>query len=213
MKTVGQILKESREKRHIEIDQVAQETKIRSQYLKALEEDNYQFFPSETTTKGFLRNYAQFLGINPEEILSVFKRDYHGTKEQKVIVQSETGLDNKFQWDPRKTLILVVILFTFSLLTYLGYQYHSLFGKPGLDIYTPSDSQETTEEQLILKGKTNPDNTVSVNGNLIQLNEQGEFSYRLRLTSGENKIIIEATNRLGRKTRETRTVYFSSKQD
>ncbi|MBU3957223.1 hypothetical protein KKI19_03070 [Patescibacteria group bacterium] len=99
-------------------------------------------------------------------------------------------------------------MFIIVFLTYLAYQYHGLLGKPSLEIYSPVDNQQVNEEQIMIKGKTNPDNSVTINDSLAQLNDQGEFSYRLRLVSGENKIVVEAINRLGRKTRQTRTIYF-----
>lgn len=207
MKTTGQILKEKREEKQISLDEVAQETKIRKPYLAALEKDDYQSLPSVTTGKGFIRNYAQFLDLNSEKIVAIFKRDYRRTKEQKSIFPLRKDLNKQFKWGPKKTLIVVIGLFLFVFLAYLGYQYHGLLGKPRLEIYSPTDNQQLTEEQVEVEGRTDPDNSVSINDDLTQLNDQGEFSYRLRLVSGENKIIIEAINRLGRKTRQTRTVY------
>lgn len=209
MKTVGQILKESRVKKEVSLDEVARETKIRKPYLLALEKDDYQSLPSVTTSKGFIRNYAQFLGLEPERVVAVFKRDYRRIQEQRAIFPSRIDLTKQFKWSPKKTSILIIALFVFVFFTYLGYQYHGLLGKPSLEIYSPADNQQTIEEQIVVKGKTNPDNSVTINGSLTQLNDQGEFNYRLRLVSGENKIVIETTNRLGRKAKQTRTVYLS----
>jgi len=208
MKTAGQILKENRVKKEINLGDVARETRIRKPYLLALEKDDYQSLPSVTTTKGFIRNYAQFLGLEPERVVAIFKRDYRRIQEQKGIFFPRDDLNKQFKWSPKKTLILVVALFIVAFLTYLIYQYHGLLGKPRLEVTSPEDNQQVIEEQIVIEGKTNPDNSVSISGNLTQLNEQGEFNYRLRLVSGENKIVIEATNRLGRKTRQTRTVYL-----
>lgn len=209
MKTAGQILKEDRVKKEISLNDVARETKIRKPYLVALEKDDYQSLPSIATIKGFIRNYTQFLGLEPERVVAVFKRDYRRTQEQKAIFPSRADLNKQFKWTPKKTLIVVVALFIIVFLTYLAYQYHGLLGKPSLEIYSPVDNQQVNEEQIMIKGKTNPDNSVTINDSLAQLNDQGEFSYRLRLVSGENKIVVEAINRLGRKTRQTRTIYFS----
>ena len=209
MKTAGQILKEKRKEKGIKLGEVAQETKIRKQYLIALEKDDYQSLSSAAVIKGFMRNYAQFLDLNPERVIAIFKRDYRRTKEQKPVFPLRKDLTKQFKWSPKKTLILVVALFIFGFLTYLGYQYHGLLGRPGLEIISPADNQTVTEEQIVIEGKTDPDNSVSINGDLTQLNDQGEFSYRLRLASGENKIVIEAINRIGRKTRQTRTVYLN----
>lgn len=208
MKTAGQILKEKRIKKEINLGDVAQETKIRKFYLLALEKDDYQSLPSVATTKGFIRNYAQFLGLEPEKVVAIFKRDYRRIQEQKGIFFPRDDLNKQFKWSPKKTLILAVALFILAFLTYLVYQYHGLLGRPRLEVYLPADNQQISEEQIMVKGKTDPDNSVSINGDLTQVNDQGEFNYRLRLVSGENKIMIEATNRLGRKTQKTRTVYL-----
>lgn len=212
MKTAGQILKESREKKRVSLDRVAQETKIGKKYLAALEKDDYQSIPSVTTAKGLMRNYAQFLEIDPEGILAVFRRDYQRIQDQKLVLQPGDDLDKKVKWNPKKTLILVIVLFVLAFSAYLFHQYRSLLGKPELEIYSPENNKQTTEEQFVVKGKTDPDNSVSINGNLVQLSNQGEFSYRLRLTSGENEIVVEATSRLGKKTKETRTVFYTTEK-
>jgi len=211
MKTAGQILKENRLKRQIGLDEVARETKIRKRYLADLEKDDYQSLPSLATIKGFIRNYAQFLGLEPEKVVAVFKRDYRRTQEQKIVFPPKIDLNKQFKWNPKKTLIVVVALFIVAFLTYLAYQYQGLLGKPRLEIDSPVDNQLVTEEQIVVEGRTDPDNSVTINGSLTQLSERGEFVYRLRLISGENKIVIETTNRLGRKTRQTRTVYLNKR--
>lgn len=65
--TTGQLLKSRREEKRISLDQAAQETRIRLSYLKALEEDDLDSLPGSAYTKGFLHNYAQFLGIEELE--------------------------------------------------------------------------------------------------------------------------------------------------
>lgn len=209
MKTVGQILKENRKEKQIGLDQIAQETKIRKRFLVALEKDDYRPFSSVATIKGFIKNYTQLLGLDSEKILAIFKRDYRRNQEQKLILQPGVDLEKQFKWNPKKSLILVIALFVIAFSSYLIHQYYGLLGKPGLEIYSPENNKQVIEEQLIIKGKTDLDNSVSVNGNLIQINNQGEFNYRLKLISGENKIVIEVTNRLGRKTREIRHVYLN----
>lgn len=209
MKTAGQILKEKRKEKNLELDLAAQKTKIRKKYLVAIEKNDFQSLPSVTTSKGFIRNYAQFLGLNPERLVAIFKRDFRQEKESKPFFPLKKDLSREFKWSPKKTLILVVIFFILLLFVYLGSQYRNLIGGPNLKIETPADNQVAVEEQILITGRTDPDNTVSVNGDLTQLNLQGEFSYRLRLNEGENKIVIEATSRLGKKTRQTKTVFYT----
>jgi cytoskeletal protein RodZ len=208
MKTAGEILKEKREEQALGLDQISQETKIRKEFLKAIEKNDYASLPSVPTSKGFIRNYALFLGLDPARLVAVFKRDFRQNKEIKSVFPLKKDLRKEFKWSPKKTLILVISLFVFALIVYLGFQYRALLGQPDLKIDSPLDKEIMTEEQIFVSGRTDPDNTVSVNGDLTQLDPQGKFDYRLRLNKGENKIVVEATNRLGKKTRQTRTIFF-----
>jgi cytoskeletal protein RodZ len=63
-KTVGEILRTAREARKLSVEQVNRETKISVQTIRALEEDDFGAFPSETYVKGFVRTYAEFLGLD-----------------------------------------------------------------------------------------------------------------------------------------------------
>jgi cytoskeletal protein RodZ len=209
MKTAGQILRDKRKKKGLSLSKIAQEIKIRKPYLIAIEKDSYQDLPSIATNRGFIRNYAQYLGLKPERLLAIFRRDYQRIQDQKLILPSGEDLNKRFHWSPGKTLMSVIALFIFIFLVYLAYQYHGLLGKPGLEVYLPTDKERITKEEVLVEGRTSLDNSVTINGRLIQLNDEGRFSYQLRLVTGENKIVVEASNRIGRKTKQIRTVYYS----
>jgi cytoskeletal protein RodZ len=61
---IGNSLHEARTRRKIELVQAEQATKIRGKYLKALEDEEFDLLPSETYVKGFLRAYADYLGLD-----------------------------------------------------------------------------------------------------------------------------------------------------
>jgi cytoskeleton protein RodZ len=61
---IGNSLREARARRQIPIGQAEQATKIRGKYLRALEEERFDLLPSETYVKGFLRTYADYLGLD-----------------------------------------------------------------------------------------------------------------------------------------------------
>lgn len=83
--TPGKLLKQTRESQSITLQEASKETKIISRYLQALENDNFSLFPGETYTLGFLKSYAAYLKIDPEEILQL----YRGAQ----LVESETPLE------------------------------------------------------------------------------------------------------------------------
>jgi cytoskeleton protein RodZ len=73
MESLGQKLKEARETHHYSLEQVSRDTHISKQYLRALEEEDFSSIPGETYVIGFLRNYAEYLALNPEEMVTLYK--------------------------------------------------------------------------------------------------------------------------------------------
>lgn len=132
MKTAGQILKQTRIKKNLTISHMAKATKIRPVYLKALEGDDYQKLPSPTSARGFLKNYAEFLGLASDEILAIFRRDFDEKKAGKIkpLEALELITKPKFTWTPKLTAILVVAVFVFLFIFWLVWQYFSLISAP-----------------------------------------------------------------------------------
>src|SRR4030095_2041874 len=65
----GASLKKQRELRGISLQEVAEATHIRRPYLEAIEADRFEALPGLTFLKGYVRTYAQYVGLNPEETL------------------------------------------------------------------------------------------------------------------------------------------------
>ena len=72
MENYGEILKKSREEKHLDIETIVRETSISQRYLEALEKEEAHIFPSEPYLIGFLKNYAEYLGLNSKQIVSLY---------------------------------------------------------------------------------------------------------------------------------------------
>jgi len=73
MESLGYKLREAREKHNYTLEQIARDTNISKGYLEALEEENFGVIPGDTYVLGFLRNYAEYLGLNPEELVGLYR--------------------------------------------------------------------------------------------------------------------------------------------
>lgn len=213
MKTVGQILQKTRLEKKITLEEIATQTKIRQDVLLSLEENNFQKLSSLASVKGLLKTYAEFLGLSPEQILAVFRRDFDKKERKKVIPQGLVKpLDRaKFGWGPKKTLIVLIIIFFLGLVSYLTYQYVALVSRPSLKVYSPQQGVQTEQQSLEVSGKADPDSLVTVNSESVLLDSQGDFSSKFELFPGENKIVVEATSKLGKKTKIEKTVFYQAK--
>jgi cytoskeletal protein RodZ len=69
MTSIGQKLKEAREEQRLTIEKAFEATRIRVQYLHALEADDLSVMPSPVQARGYLRNYAEYLGLDVTRLL------------------------------------------------------------------------------------------------------------------------------------------------
>jgi cytoskeleton protein RodZ len=74
MATVGEILRRERERQGLSIDHVAQKTRIRRQFLESVEQDDFSTLPGVFFARAFTIQYAQFLGLNRDEIQAALER-------------------------------------------------------------------------------------------------------------------------------------------
>lgn len=73
MESLGNKLKTAREAKGLSFDTISRDTNISSKYLEALEQENFSGFPGEPYVLGFLRNYGEYLGLDPEELQSLYR--------------------------------------------------------------------------------------------------------------------------------------------
>ena len=73
MESIGDKLRANREEKGFSIEQIARDTNIAKRYLEALEDEDFTAFPGEPYLIGFLRNYADYLGLDPEEMVTLYR--------------------------------------------------------------------------------------------------------------------------------------------
>ncbi|RPJ07392.1 MAG: DUF4115 domain-containing protein [Spirochaetaceae bacterium] len=91
MESFGEKLRTTRESLNYSIEQIARDTHISKRYLTGLEEEDFSIFPGETYLRGFLRTYSEYLGLDAEELISI----YHNMKIQEQPIPMEALLDPK----------------------------------------------------------------------------------------------------------------------
>lgn len=73
----GAWLRRQREIREIDLGEIADRTKISLRYLKAMEQDRFDVLPAKVFAKGFLREYAKYVGLNPDEVVNFYLAAHH----------------------------------------------------------------------------------------------------------------------------------------
>lgn len=79
--TIGQRLKAAREQKHITLEKAFEATRIRIAYLQALEADDLSVMPSPVQARGYLRNYAAYLGLDFNQLLEEMRSSQSAAEE------------------------------------------------------------------------------------------------------------------------------------
>ena len=73
MERFGVYLRKEREARKISLQDISQATKVRRGILEAIESDRPEVLPPEVFVKAFIKTYAKYVGLDPEEVLSRYR--------------------------------------------------------------------------------------------------------------------------------------------
>ncbi len=202
MRTVGEILSEARKNKSVSLEDAEKATKIRVKFLKAIEADDFSSMPSLSYSKGFVKNYSEYLGLNSATVLAFFRRQTVDTPKSSLLPRGMGEPLNRsaFQLTPGKFIFMLLLLLTTIFFSYLGLQYQSLQQAPLLVIDTPAHQTVTSDKRIDIIGKTIPDATVTINGVSVLVRADGKFFDQYGLEYGVNRITITATSRLGKVT-------------
>jgi cytoskeletal protein RodZ len=192
MKSAGQMLREKREELAVTPREVADAIKVREKYVTALEADDYSVFSSPVYLKGFLKNYAKFLGMNPDNVVAIYRRDSLEKRQQNMSV-NETELAKKaFVLTPQMVISVLVVIFIVGVLGYFINQFYQLNRPPELTVTSPKDGATIQENMVTVKGDTVPDADLTVNGEAVKVNSEGKFETTVALEDGENTIVVKS---------------------
>ena len=80
MPTIGETLREAREKQKLNIDVAAKAVKVKNEVLEGIEKDDFSGFPAPLYARGILRLYAGFLGLEPETLVEEYNKAHPAVK-------------------------------------------------------------------------------------------------------------------------------------
>ncbi|HZV72832.1 MAG TPA: helix-turn-helix domain-containing protein [Conexibacter sp.] len=96
MPEIGPTLREARMRARIDITEVEQATKIRAKYLRALENEEWNLLPGSTFIKSFLREYADYLGLDARTLVEEYKLRYERPSEHELApISPNLGRDRR----------------------------------------------------------------------------------------------------------------------
>jgi cytoskeletal protein RodZ len=107
-KGLGERFRLAREERGISLSDVAEQIRIRSVYLAAIEEESWSSIGAAVYIRGFIRTYARFLGLDPEEAVAAFSRTQPAGQAPVHYASRENGAGRSGPRSPWSTLAIWV---------------------------------------------------------------------------------------------------------
>ncbi len=129
MESIGEFFKQVREAKGLTIDDVASKTRIRNDFVKALEEGNFAKLPDQVFARGFVRSYARSLGLDEDDAIQRFTQssgayyDKQGERERLKVRQAEEDRKRKAN---RKAVAIAIGIAILTLIFLLSREQSSL---------------------------------------------------------------------------------------
>ena len=116
---IGNSLREARLRRHIDFADAEHGTKIRGKYLRALEDERFELLPSHTYIKGFLRSYAEYLGLDGQLYVDEYNSRFVIGEEEAPVHARRVPAARARRTDKRESNIVLIALTAIALVTAL----------------------------------------------------------------------------------------------
>ncbi len=131
MLKVPDILCSHRLQQNLTLREVAERTKIQEKFLQAIENGHYHELPPLSVTRGFIKSYAEFLRLDPEPILAIFRREIE-EKPMEVLPKNlaepvKTPLLRPWQ---NLAFVFLISAIVIVLIAYLFWQFSNLAKSP-----------------------------------------------------------------------------------
>jgi cytoskeletal protein RodZ len=213
---VGERLRRKREWQHQSLLEISRALKITEKSLKAIEELDVEKLPAQVYARGFVKLYAEFLGLDAEQIVTDFTTELAAVsvnKEQKITPhQLRSFRRTRITITPRIITVVAVILVAIIALVYLSFEVRGFTRAPALTLSSPNDNVKIKENNILVKGKTDPTAEVKINGEKVFVQSDGSFSETIGIGSGINKISVSARSIGGKERVVEREVLVEQKE-
>jgi cytoskeletal protein RodZ len=202
--TLPERLYAARERKGVDLYRAERDTKIRARYLAALERGEYGELGGDVYTKGFLRNYAMYLGLDPEEVVAQWRRERGNPAPPKQVLsvprpiaQPRAGLN----FSPGIVVAALLTILIVAVGVWLGIQVMRFAKPPTLAVTNPTTAtvqlnQDATSYTLEGTSIPGANITVELAGGTVNAtaDANGSWTLPVDLRRGRNEFQIDATD-------------------
>ncbi|HEX7490546.1 MAG TPA: helix-turn-helix transcriptional regulator [Candidatus Limnocylindrales bacterium] len=201
---VGETLREAREHRGVDLHRVERDTKIRLKFLAALEDGEFTELPGDVYARGFLRNYATYLGLDADQMEEEWRSEAGAAMPLRPTFAGPQPmrLSRRVVFQRSHIAIAVVAVIVLLVASYFGFQLTRYLSYPTLAVAS-AGAQDITlpigTTTYVLTGNATPGTTVQISWNgqdakTVIVDDSGTWSFQAVLQPGRNQFDIRAIN-------------------
>lgn len=205
----------ARERKGVDLYRAERDTKIRARYLGALERGDYKELPGPVYTKGFLRNYALYLGLDPDEVLDHWRRERGESRDVAPVIaipRPITAPRPGLTFSPSIIVLAFLTVFVLAFGAYLALQVMRFAKPPTIAVTDPASAVIDVDEattSYTLRGTTLAGATVSIatpgrDPQQVSAGPDGDWTADVELRRGRNQFDVTAIDPdTGKRSEET----------
>jgi cytoskeletal protein RodZ len=195
----------ARERKGVDLYRAERDTKIRSRYLAALEAGDYRELPGAVYTKGFLRNYALYLGLDPEDVIRQWKRERGDAAipaEPVLAVPRPLAAPRQgITFSPVAIIAVLLVVLAGVFAAYIGVQLVRFAKPPTLAVTSPAEAVIEVPEDATsytFRGTSIPRATITITvagrdqPYRVSADASGRWETEVELRRGRNEFTVTA---------------------
>jgi cytoskeleton protein RodZ len=203
---IGNSLREARLRQGFELPRVEADTKIRAKYLRALEEEHFEVLPGDTYVKGFLRTYAEYLGLDGQLYVDEYNSRF--VREEEFPVQSATARPRPRNRRMESNFIVVALagIVAVTTLVVVAWKFGTT-GSPTSPALLDGGSASTTQSSTTTGHKKQPTGPAASAKRVAKVTvaaSGGDCWLQVRAGSARGELIYEGTLQRGQTQRFTK---------
>jgi len=208
--TLGEKMRQARNEKRIVLSEVSRNTKIQLEYLEYLENGDYGKLPADVYVRGFLKSFAEYVGINEDYLIKSFNKEKSIQKNieggEKETVKTQKINLSRFSINPKIISVILISLFFLGLIFYLYRNLNNFVSNPSLVILNPANNSIVEESSVAVQGKTDIGNNLFINNQPVLVDDEGGFNERIVLKEGTNIISVRSVNQFNKEISESISV-------
>ena len=162
MESIGEFFKQVRETKGLTVDEVASKTRIRTDFVKALEEGNFAKLPDQVFARGFVRSYARSLGLDEEDAIHRFIQSagaFYEKQDERERLKVRQAEEERKRQANRKAVAIAIGIAILTLVVLLSREQSSLLvrrapSEPSAAAPKRSAAPESTAQPVPAKTET-----------------------------------------------------------